>query len=346
VTEEGTFVMIHTVRMGVRFVDPGAVAMDDVDGDLTANIFVTGISLIDTSRPTPPGDPWVITYRVSDASGNAAEEVRRRVHVVCAVNERICQELVVRTGNVPRGQDIFQVSLSCSIRGICDASGGELFAQYMLSGDLTVEELVVPTTGSGSGIGSRAGAEENEESAESRLPPVISLVGPPIVTIKLNRQYLPCDQSSSRSPGRDCERGAVAVDAKQGTISALVEACADYSSADSTGAEVVPFALSGLYRCSHINTATPGSYVIPFSVTNDAGLRAVVNRTLVVLPNCAEEEGVCPADYSCSVSGVCPFPEVRFLHMMPANTYFLYSVSSAMSFVKLSPPSPEPLNLS
>lgn len=52
------------------FVDPGATAVDIVDGDLTASIMVSGT--VDTSVP---GD-YVLTYSVTDSSGNNASTTR------------------------------------------------------------------------------------------------------------------------------------------------------------------------------------------------------------------------------------------------------------------------------
>lgn len=61
---------------GLPFTDPGAVAMDDVDGEITANIAVGG-DPVDINTP----GTYVITYNVSDAAGNPAVEVSRTVTV-------------------------------------------------------------------------------------------------------------------------------------------------------------------------------------------------------------------------------------------------------------------------
>ena len=65
------------VEHGSTFTDPGATAIDGVDGDLSARIVVGG-DLVDTDTP---GD-YTITYDVSDAADNAAETVTRLVRVV------------------------------------------------------------------------------------------------------------------------------------------------------------------------------------------------------------------------------------------------------------------------
>ncbi len=65
-----------SVGIGGTYVDAGATAADDRDGDLTADIVVGG-DVVDTNTL----GTYVITYNVSDSSGNAADEVTRTVTV-------------------------------------------------------------------------------------------------------------------------------------------------------------------------------------------------------------------------------------------------------------------------
>lgn len=59
-----------TVQLGSVFIDPGATASDEVDGDLTDQIVVEGA--VDTSMV---GD-YTLTYRVTDSAGNTGEASR------------------------------------------------------------------------------------------------------------------------------------------------------------------------------------------------------------------------------------------------------------------------------
>jgi hypothetical protein len=68
------------VTLGDLFTDPGATALDEVDGDLTANIVVGG----DTVDTNVEGT-YTITYDVSDTQGNAALQVERIV-IVAAIS--------------------------------------------------------------------------------------------------------------------------------------------------------------------------------------------------------------------------------------------------------------------
>ena len=66
------------VEQDTAYVDAGATALDDIDGDLTLSIVVDNPT--DTSTP----GTYIVTYTVSDAAGNAATPTTRTVNVVKA----------------------------------------------------------------------------------------------------------------------------------------------------------------------------------------------------------------------------------------------------------------------
>ena len=63
------------LTVGDTFTDPGVTATDDVDGNITSSISISGS--VDTST----AGTYTISYNVSDAAGNAATEVQRTVIV-------------------------------------------------------------------------------------------------------------------------------------------------------------------------------------------------------------------------------------------------------------------------
>lgn len=65
-----------SIELGSTYMDAGAMATDDVDGDISANIVVNS----DGVNTALPGT-YTVTYNVSDAAGNAAAEVTRKVTV-------------------------------------------------------------------------------------------------------------------------------------------------------------------------------------------------------------------------------------------------------------------------
>ena len=173
--------------MGSTFSDPGFTATDDVDGVITPNVFVEGLSEIDTSRPTLPDQPWIVSYHVSDSSGNAATVRRRRVYVMCPTGESVCSAWISQDA---LGLEIIQ-RVSCSIAGVCDKTGGELFGGTMLSGDIAVGDLIITEDG----IGSRQQAS-TAVTRPSAYPPQLALIGPQEVTITQGVTYPACERSN------------------------------------------------------------------------------------------------------------------------------------------------------
>eukprot|EP00884_Botryococcus_braunii_P013490 jgi/Botrbrau1/22141/Bobra.0206s0065.1 len=78
------------VIVGTQYVDRGAVAWDNVDGNLTLQISAFGLAAIVTSRPTLPGSPFKVYYNVRDSSGNSAITAMRWLSVVCQQASTMC----------------------------------------------------------------------------------------------------------------------------------------------------------------------------------------------------------------------------------------------------------------
>jgi hypothetical protein len=64
-----------TLECGTPYVEPGYTAIDNYDGDITANVVVTGV--VDHTWP----GTYALTYNVTDSSGNPAEPKQRVVYV-------------------------------------------------------------------------------------------------------------------------------------------------------------------------------------------------------------------------------------------------------------------------
>ena len=76
--------------VGSAYVDAGATATDNIDGDITSSIVV--VSTVDVSTV----GTYTVTYGVSDAAGNAADEVTRTVIVSpFIINLEVPADLVV-----------------------------------------------------------------------------------------------------------------------------------------------------------------------------------------------------------------------------------------------------------
>jgi len=113
--------------VGVPFVDPGATALDNVDGNITADIVVGG----DTVVTTVP-DTFTITYNVSDAALNAAVQVSRTVNVVDDV-----APVITRLGADPMTVGVGGVFTDPGVTAL-DNLDGNLTSSVIVGGDTVV----------------------------------------------------------------------------------------------------------------------------------------------------------------------------------------------------------------
>ena len=65
-----------SLETGATYIDAGATATDDVDGDITPSIAV--LNPVDTATP----GTYTVIYDVSDSSGNQAQAVTRTVNII------------------------------------------------------------------------------------------------------------------------------------------------------------------------------------------------------------------------------------------------------------------------
>jgi hypothetical protein len=65
-----------TVGQGTTYIDPGATATDNIDGNISSSI-VINTSAVNTNVP----GNYIVTFNVSDIAGNVATQVTRTVHV-------------------------------------------------------------------------------------------------------------------------------------------------------------------------------------------------------------------------------------------------------------------------
>ena len=69
------------IEQGNTYIEQGAIAIDDVDGDISANIVIGG-DIVDVNTPAI----YTVTYNVTDSSGNAATQVIRSVNIIADTN--------------------------------------------------------------------------------------------------------------------------------------------------------------------------------------------------------------------------------------------------------------------
>jgi hypothetical protein len=183
--------------------DPGASAVDAVDGDLTGSIQSFGAGAVDTSVPTAPGREFshVVEYYVEDKSKNAAPMARRLIRIVCPGTESYCID--PETGKP-----------TCTSQGICGASTLLAFTGTQATSAATAPPRAAST------------ASRNTSSVPIALaptPPSISLLVPGSVQITAGSVYDRCADSASIT--EVCERGPTAEDPQDGNLDRQVLVC-------------------------------------------------------------------------------------------------------------------------
>eukprot|EP00854_Cymbomonas_tetramitiformis_P009092 gene9092-10771_t len=255
VNEEGIILMIHVLSRGDYFVDPGVVAEDNVDGNLTASVSAFGASLVDTSLPTFGGEPYVIEYSVMDQAGNQADIRRRRVYVidVCdwgphgRVGTVFEISFIVYDDAVPAQEASVQRHIT--IISPC-ASGEQLCADYACSNvDCAMRDSVMT------------------EAEEDGTPPIVSFRGPAVIRIRYGdaaaaAALTPCSSAMHNSDG-EAACYADAVDESSGDVSSSLEVLQDRSMEDDCSGQ--PCRMIGLHECF------PGVYRYAYVAKDAAG---------------------------------------------------------------------------
>lgn len=119
-----------SVERGRGYTEPGATALDDIDGDLSANIVITGT--VDTMAV----GSYTISYNVSDSSGNVATTVTRTV----LVTPDVTKPVVTLNGNAKDSIIVFTsyTDLGATATDIVD---GNLTSAILVSGAVDTSKV-------------------------------------------------------------------------------------------------------------------------------------------------------------------------------------------------------------
>ena len=228
------------LNVGETYTELGATATDNVDGDVTGNVIIGG----DTVNTNIAGS-YIVTYNVSDAAGNAANEVTRTVNV----NADITAPVITLNGP---SSVILELGQAYNEQGATatDNIDGDISANIVIGGD------TVNTNAAGSyivtyNVSDAAGNAANQVTRTVTVnpdstAPVITLIGASIVDLNVGDTYT--------------EQGATASDNIDGNISANIVIGGDT-----------------------VNTSLAGTYIVTYNVSDAAGNAASqVTRTVNV----------------------------------------------------------------
>lgn len=73
----------NQVPFCTQYTEPGATALDDVDGDITGDIVTSGLGNIDVSSP----GIYTVWFEVSDSAGNFSKK-KRNVQVLSSEDKQ------------------------------------------------------------------------------------------------------------------------------------------------------------------------------------------------------------------------------------------------------------------
>ncbi|NOY47095.1 MAG: DUF5011 domain-containing protein, partial [Chlorobi bacterium] len=229
------------LNVGDTYTEQGATAIDNIDGDITANIVIGG-DVVNTNV----AGTYVVTYNVSDVSGNAAAQVIRTITINPDTTIPVITLLGASTVNVNIGGTYTEQGATAT-----DNIDGDITASIVITGSVNTSiagaYLVNYNVSDAAGNAATQVTRTVNVVADTSAP-VITLIGSSSITLSLGSTYT--------------EQGATATDNIDGDITASIII---------TGS---------------VNTSIAGTYLVNYNVSDAAGNAATqVTRTVTVNPD-------------------------------------------------------------
>jgi hypothetical protein len=234
-----------TIEAGDSFDDPGAMASDNVDGDISGDIVVTG------SVNTNELGVYQLFYNVSDSSGNAATQVVRTVTV-----EDTTPPVITLLGDAAitvEAGDSFDDPGATALDNIDgDISGDIVVTGSVNTNELGTYQLFYNVSDSS---GNAAAQAVRTVTVEDTTPPVITLLGDATIEVIIGSAF--------------DDPGATALDSFEGDLTADIQV-------DGT-----------------VDTNTLGTYELTYTVSDSSGNEAeAVVRVVEVIESANFEDDV------------------------------------------------------
>ena len=228
-----------TLSTGDSYSEQGATALDNVEGDISVDIIVSG----DSVNTTTPGT-YTVTYNLTDSAGNIANEITRRVTVqdasVPVVNApaNITVAATDQHGTAKANSDISTFLTAATAND--DVDGTVTVSHNALALDnFPIGDTIV--TFSAKDSSDNIGTSQATVTIADQTSPIITLVGGSAITVNLDEPYV--------------DLGSTAVDNVDGDISDLVVVGGDT-----------------------VDTSKGGIYTITYNIIDVAG-NAALERT-------------------------------------------------------------------
>ena len=189
------------LNVGDAYIEQGATASDDKDGNITASIITTG------TVNTSVAGTYLVNYNVSDATGNAATQVTRTVNVIPDTIAPVITLVGASTINLNVGDVYTEQGATAS-----DDKDGDITASIVTAGDTvntnTAGAYVVTYNVSDAAGNPATEVTRTVNVIPDTTSPVITLVGASTIDLNVGDTY--------------AEQGAIASDDKDGDITASI----------------------------------------------------------------------------------------------------------------------------
>ncbi|MFK7782008.1 immunoglobulin-like domain-containing protein, partial [Psychroserpens sp.] len=228
------------LNVGDSYSEIGATATDNVDGNLTSSIVIGG-DTVNTSL----GGTYVVTYNVSDAAGNAANEVTRTVNVIPDTTAPVITLIGSSNISLELGNSYSDQGATAS-----DNIDGNLTSSIVVGGDIidtnTVGSYTITYNVSDAAGNAATEVTRTVTVNPDTTAPVITLIGASTISLNVGDTY--------------SEQGATASDNLDGNLTSNI-------------------VISGT-----VNTATAGTYFVNYNVSDSSGNNAnQVTRTVNIV---------------------------------------------------------------
>ncbi len=224
-----------SLELGTAYTDSGATASDNIDGDITNSIVtVNNVDIYTVGT-------YSVTYNVSDAAGNSADEVTRTVNITPDVTKPV---ITITGGDIAHEQGTTYTDLGATALDNIDGDITSLISvENNVDSDTAGTYTVIYSVSDSSG--NAADQKTRTVVVSDTTKPIITLIGNSEVRLLIDDVYV--------------DEGATAYDNIDGDLTTQI------------------------ITVNPVDTSQIGDYVVTYNVTDSSGNQALeINRSVFI----------------------------------------------------------------